>query len=183
MPVFDSPIAEILSSKLMQNVHAALLAAPLPSLGPGPQHAELAKQLADAQSLTAPDAELSANSRLALESALWLAAGDLDRSHAISQNLSSPDGSFWHGVMHRREADFSNAKYWFHKARKLNFYTPLMVAIAADPLASQLQSEETWDPSEFVDQCQRALKIKGDLQQQCQRVQWLEWQFAVASLF
>lgn len=47
---------------------------------------------------------------------LWLLAGELDRSHDISQNLDSATGSYWHGIMHRREGDFTNAKYWMRRA-------------------------------------------------------------------
>ena len=50
-----------------------------------------------------------------IESALWLLAGDLDRSHTLSQQFDSREGSYWHGIMHRREGDFSNAKYWFRR--------------------------------------------------------------------
>jgi hypothetical protein len=44
---------------------------------------------------------------------LWLYHGFLDESHRISQALHGRDGSYWHGIMHRREGDFANAKYWF----------------------------------------------------------------------
>jgi hypothetical protein len=42
-------------------------------------------------------------------------AGDIERSHSISQNIENLEGSFLHGMMHRREGDFSNAKYWFRR--------------------------------------------------------------------
>lgn len=45
--------------------------------------------------------------------AVWLLHDELDESHVISQSIDAPTGSFWHGVMHRREGDFANAKYWF----------------------------------------------------------------------
>ena len=52
----------------------------------------------------------------ALVAGIWLYVDDLDRSHAISQDMHDPTGSFWHGIMHRREGDFSNSHYWFRKA-------------------------------------------------------------------
>ncbi len=55
-----------------------------------------------------------------IESALYLAVGDLERSHEISQADHSAFGSYLHGIMHRREGDFSNADYWFHRAGRLN---------------------------------------------------------------
>ncbi|SVE48716.1 uncharacterized protein METZ01_LOCUS501570, partial [marine metagenome] len=51
----------------------------------------------------------------ALESALWLYVDDLDRSHTCSQSIDDTTGSYWHGIMHRREGDFSNSHYWFRK--------------------------------------------------------------------
>ena len=48
-------------------------------------------------------------------SALWLYVNDLDRSHTMSQGIEGSTGSFWHGIMHRREGDFSNSHYWFNK--------------------------------------------------------------------
>jgi hypothetical protein len=50
----------------------------------------------------------------ALQAALWLYVDELDRSHDICQNIKTPDGSYLHGIMHRREGDFSNSHYWFH---------------------------------------------------------------------
>src|SRR5690348_9587161 len=46
---------------------------------------------------------------------LWLRHGFLDESHTISQSLDNSSGSYWHGLMHRREGDFDNTKYWFRR--------------------------------------------------------------------
>ena len=48
-------------------------------------------------------------------SGVWLLHDFLDESHTISQDIETPSGSFWHGIMHRREGDFGNAKYWFRR--------------------------------------------------------------------
>ncbi len=47
---------------------------------------------------------------------LWLWHDWLDESHTISQGIHSKTGSLWHAILHRREGDFSNSKYWFAKA-------------------------------------------------------------------
>ena len=44
---------------------------------------------------------------------VWLLHDYLDESHNISQRIDTPEGSYWHAIMHRREGDFSNAKYWY----------------------------------------------------------------------
>ena len=51
-----------------------------------------------------------------LAAGLWLYVDDLDRCHAISQSLNDATGAYWHGIMHRREGDFSNSHYWMRRA-------------------------------------------------------------------
>src|ERR1700733_10019050 len=53
----------------------------------------------------------------AMLAGLWLWHDGLEESHAISQGLHSATGSFWHAIMHRREGDFSNSKYWYARCR------------------------------------------------------------------
>ncbi len=50
---------------------------------------------------------------LAWKSGLHLWNDSLTKSHNISQNIKNQTGSYWHGIMHRLEPDYSNAKYWF----------------------------------------------------------------------
>lgn len=79
--------------------------------------------------------------RSALAAGLWLYIDELDRSHAISQQLPGATGSFWHGIMHRREGDFSNSHYWFRRVGD----HPAMPAIGDD-----------YDPYKLIDEVQSA---------------------------
>ncbi len=54
--------------------------------------------------------------RPAMLAGLWLYVDDLEASHIQSQSLESATGAYWHGIMHRREGDFSNSHYWFRRA-------------------------------------------------------------------
>ena len=54
--------------------------------------------------------------RADLAAGLWLYVDSLDRSHTISQSIHDSTGSYWHGIMHRREGDFSNSHYWMRRA-------------------------------------------------------------------
>jgi hypothetical protein len=62
--------------------------------------------IGSALSPTAPNAMLAG---------LWLWHDGLEESHRISQSMNDAIGSFWHAIMHRREGDFSNSKYWYAK--------------------------------------------------------------------
>ncbi|MEE9405531.1 MAG: hypothetical protein V3V20_11610 [Algisphaera sp.] len=47
---------------------------------------------------------------------LWLHVDELARAHDAVEHVNTPTGAFWHAVVHRREGDFSNARYWYVKA-------------------------------------------------------------------
>lgn len=87
---------------------------------------------------------------------LWLYVNDLERSHEISQSLSTPTGSYWHGIMHRREGDFWNSKYWFRQ-------------VGSHPAMAEIG----YDPYEFVDACE---VDRGKDQNDLIDLQRREWQ-------
>ncbi|TJY40993.1 hypothetical protein E5161_14870 [Cohnella pontilimi] len=52
----------------------------------------------------------------AWKAAVHLWNDGLDSAHDLVQDLETPTGALLHGIMHRRERDYSNAKYWFRRA-------------------------------------------------------------------
>jgi len=48
----------------------------------------------------------------------WEAKGDWTKAHSIAQEVASPDGSWVHAYLHRKEGDEGNAGYWYRRAGK-----------------------------------------------------------------
>lgn len=86
----------------------------------------------------------------------------LDASHAISQNIETGDGSWLHGLMHRREPDYANAKYWFGRVGRHQAFPKIAPRLAAllhndrGGLAERLIDKGEWKPFAFIDECERA---------------------------
>ncbi len=111
--------------------------------------------------LFAPHKIKSRSDAECVHSALFLWHDYLDESHKISQEIETQNGSYWHGIMHRREPDYGNAKYWFRK-------------VGAHPIFPALGSD--WDPFAFIDQCELAAKKKdAKLDEQCRAIQKTEF--------
>src|SRR5438105_2571808 len=89
----------------------------LPPLGPGVANEEVHAKLNSLHIETVFAAQPLQDHDMAkcCLAGLWLLHNYLDESHKISQEIETPSGSYWHGLMHRREPDFGNAKYWFRR--------------------------------------------------------------------
>ena len=46
---------------------------------------------------------------------LYLYFGCWTEAHEIAQDVSTPEGSYWHGIVHRQEPDAANSGYWFRQ--------------------------------------------------------------------
>ena len=111
---------------------------------------------------------------------LWLYHDFLDESHRISQSLHGREGSYWHGIMHRREGDFANAKYWFRRTGPHPIHEALNLGARSvvreiDADAASLASSSTWDPAAFVDLCAGACAGQNEAADLCRRIQEREW--------
>jgi hypothetical protein len=154
-----------MDGSLLGSFEALLQTATLPDLGPGPRagvrplpqlQAEL-ENFFQRNSLTSPRAT-------ALHAAALLWHDYLDESHRLSQDLPDANGSYLHGIMHRREPDYSNAKYWFRRVGHHPVYAELSQTAGellrkSDPegaLRDRLLPDGRWEPFAFIDLCEES---------------------------
>jgi hypothetical protein len=105
-------------------------------------------------------------------SGLYLYFSCLDQSHEISQSIHSPEGAYWHGVMHRQEPDPGNAGYWFRQVPAHPVFPSLSKAAQTVGVM-----EDPWDPIRFVEICERARRQPGSpLERMALETQRAEWQ-------
>lgn len=110
---------------------------------------------------SADDATLSGGSSIGDKATLDLVRGgllyaldELDGCHKIFQDAPTDLGSYWHGMMHRREGDFDNARYWFRRAGTLPAFNAMHQQ--ASEHSADMAKQSSWDPYLFTGQCEQA---------------------------
>lgn len=151
MPTYPAAIADLLKPPR------------LAALGPGQPNQDAYPRLKalTIQSAFGLDAVNDQNMAECCLAGLWLYHDFLDEAHTVCQDIDTPEGSYWHALMHRREPDYANAKYWFRRVGR----HPVFLGLAAD-----------WDPFAFVDRCQASSGAGSEEEMLCRKIQAREWE-------
>jgi hypothetical protein len=162
---------------------AELLGQRIPSLDAGKPEPSMRQRLAAVrvEELFAPRRIVDSDLAQACLAAVWLWHDFLDESHTISQQIDRSEGSYWHALMHRREGDFSNSKYWLRRVGEHAVFVPLHEAaqrLAAGcwvPQIEALLQRPAWDALGFVDLCAAAVRGAAGTADWCRQVQAAEF--------
>jgi len=96
----------------------------------------------------------------------------LQGADKIAQEIHTPEGSYWHGIVHRQEPDAGNSGYWFRQVGR----HPIFPALRAEAAAIGIESGPEWDPFAFISLCERARREPGSdearLAIETQRAEW-----------
>ncbi len=85
---------------------------------------------------------------------LFYAIDALHEAHALFQDAPGDLGAYWHAMLHRREGDFENARYWYRRAGVLPCFAGLHRE--ASQFSADLARQENWDPYLLTGACEQA---------------------------
>jgi hypothetical protein len=91
--------------------------------------------------------------------AIYLWHDHFEAAHQLAQDVESADGSLLHGILHRREPDFMNARYWFRRVGPAHpsyecVVGKIKIAVMAgkaELIIKQILPKDKWQPLVFVD--------------------------------
>ncbi len=155
-----------------------------PPVDPGGRWLEA--RLLETELVTSPRSTADA---VALRAGLLQIHDFLGASHRQSQSIEGEGlhaaGDYWHAIMHRREPDYGNSKYWFRRVGRHPLFdalaeraTSVMESCARPESAAwrrRLVTPSGWEPFAFVDLCEAcAADEDAPLAVAAREIQWQE---------
>lgn len=104
---------------------------------------------------------------------LYLYFSCREECHQLAQQTGTPEGNYWHALVHRQEPDPENSAYWFRQVGD----HPVFPALRSAAAACGYEAAAAWDPFAFIDYCESARQRPGSDQERIAvKVQRAEWQ-------
>jgi hypothetical protein len=111
---------------------------------------------------------------------LWLYFSCFEEAHSVAQDDSSPEGSFWHAILHRQEPDSGNSAYWFRRVGAHAIFPALVdetTQIIKRYPEAEFRPTVKWDPYGFILFVERARQQPGSPSEMAAfEIQRAEWQ-------
>lgn len=159
----------------------------IPELGPGPRRGTLSIATLDEELATLAD---SSQTSIKSVRALALEWHDHhDAAHEIVQDMPSADAAYIHAILHRREPDYFNAKYWFRRVGDHPTFPQLAAKAEAIIRESsdrasigELLLSTGWDAYAFVDACENPGPVSSPRHSALQKIQQAEFEILLTHL-
>ncbi len=104
-----------------------------------------------------------------VQSALYIYFDCFEEAHQIAQDHEGLPGNWLHAVLHRREPDAGNSKYWYHR---VSAPSEVLAGIGKEalevmgknppaevsPLFHEISESGKWRSEAFVDACEKVRK-------------------------
>jgi hypothetical protein len=90
---------------------------------------------------------------------LLLFSGRWSSAHELVDDHQTPDGCYWHAIIHRMESDIKNSDYWFRQVGHHPLFPVVLGAarcLAASHPGVHLRFDPEWNPLAFNGWCEQS---------------------------
>lgn len=107
--------------------------------------------------------------------------GYLKESLRLSQKIKTPEGNYWHAIMHRVEGDYENSRYWLKTIPHHSIYSQVHKELKEKltnkiEVLQKLLDKESWDPIAYVDLIEELERTKDiELTKAMSMLGFIEW--------
>jgi hypothetical protein len=106
-----------------------------------------------------------------------------DEAHSLAQNITIPEGSYLHAIIHRREPDIWNSGYWFKKVGNHPVYSLVYDFVSqnyTEEIKDMILIGDEWDPEIFNKLVEKAQNGEHTFHHELAEIQHAELLFLIA---
>ena len=108
-----------------------------------------------------------------LRAGLFYYHNALEDSHREVSKTESAAASYWHGMVHRREGDFDNARYWMRRTGEHPTFQEMQSR--ASDASPHMAKQMGWDPYLFIHLCEQYKYGETDYKKEIGHLQKVEF--------